>query len=84
MMEVKYEDPSHGWLAVPREMLEELGITEKISNCSYERGDFVFLEEDCDMPLFLNAMEAKGEKFDYRIVRSDNESFVCKLDHYQP
>ena len=30
-----YEDPGHGWLAVPMEQLVKLGIADKISSCSY-------------------------------------------------
>lgn len=52
-------DPGHGWLRVPRTELTELGILDKISSYSYQTDDgkFVFLEEDCDLTLYV---EAKG------------------------
>ena len=48
-----YADPAHGWLKVQRKELKELGILPLISTCSYQRGEYVYLEEDCDMTLFL-------------------------------
>jgi len=54
-----YNDPGHGWLAVKRKELVELGIIDKISTCSYQKGQTVYLEEDCDAPLFANAYTAK-------------------------
>jgi len=55
-----YTDPSHGWMLVKRNELKELGIANKISSCSYEHGDNVFLEEDCDAPKFIKALQKKG------------------------
>ncbi len=54
-----YHDPSHGWLAVKRQTLIDLGIADKVSSHSYQRGDTVYLEEDCDASLFYKA--TKGQ-----------------------
>jgi len=57
-MAAKYrfiEDPGHAWLEVPRAELVELGILEKVSQYSYQHGDMVYLEEDCDAGLFVDA-----------------------------
>lgn len=50
-----YEDPGHGWLEVPKAHIKALGIAGDISSCSYESDDgkMVYLEEDCDMSIFL-------------------------------
>jgi len=56
-----YSDPSHGWLKVKRQELIDLGIKDKISGYSYEKGDAVFLEEDSDAPKFMDAWEAKHQ-----------------------
>lgn len=48
-----YTDPGHGWIAVKRQLLEELNLLEKISSYSYTKGKTVYLEEDCDATLFL-------------------------------
>lgn len=50
-----FTDPGHGWLRVKRAELNALGIANKISPYSYMRGDYVYLEEDCDMAKFMRA-----------------------------
>ena len=52
-------DPGHGWLEVPIEELSALNITHLISSCSYigktDEQHFAYLEEDCDLAVFLTA-----------------------------
>ena len=55
-----YTDPGHGWLEVSIEELELLGILDQISCYSYSKAGKAYLEEDCDMALFMNAIEARG------------------------
>jgi len=50
-----YSDPGHGWLAVKRSILDELGILHRVSAFSYQRGQTVYLEEDRDVSLFVDA-----------------------------
>lgn len=78
-----YSDPGHGWLHVKYDELVELGITDKISAYSYRRGNDVYLEEDCDMATFMNAMEAKGItiKLGY-INERERDSFIRGLRKY--
>ena len=58
-----YEDPGHGWLAVPLGNLVELGVADKITGYSYLIGNMAYLEEDCDMSVFLLAFREKFGKF---------------------
>ena len=61
-----HSDPSHGWLAVTRKDLQELGVLEKISKYSYQKGTTVYLEEDCDMVVFCVAyFEKTGKRVRY-------------------
>src|SRR5262245_17970213 len=63
-MTTKYtfiEDPGHGWLVVNREEIFSLGIELKVSSYSYQEGGLVYLEEDCDAPLFIKAKEQRGQ-----------------------
>jgi len=53
---VMHEDPGHGWLQVPKSLLKQLGITNKITGYSYQRGEFAYLEEDCDLGTFVVAL----------------------------
>jgi len=55
-----YEDPGHGWLAVPYRKLVKLGIHRNISPFSYRSKGTVFLEEDVDMGIFLRAAYKAG------------------------
>jgi len=48
-----YTDGGHGWLQVPKEQIRQLGIEAQISGHSYHDKDNVYLEEDCDMAVFL-------------------------------
>ena len=53
-----HTDPGHGWLEVGVDELILLGIGDKISSYSYINGGKAYLEEDCDMALFINKMES--------------------------
>ena len=77
-----YCDAGHGWLAVKRKFLSELGILSKISRFSYERGKTVYLEEDADASTFIKKLKSEG--INYEIVepskwpdRSPIRSYDC-------
>lgn len=55
-----YADAGHGWLRVPKHLLVELGIADRITAFSYQRGDYAYLEEDVDLSIFLTAMRQRG------------------------
>lgn len=57
-----YCDPGHGWLKVNIDETIELGIYYKISPFSFRDKSNLFLEEDCDAPLFINAYKNKFRK----------------------
>ena len=54
-----FQDGGHGWFAVKRSLLKELDLMTKISSCSYQKGETVYLEEDCDAALFFDAYAKK-------------------------
>jgi hypothetical protein len=66
-----YNDPGHGWLAVKRSELNALGIANKISQFSYQRGGTVYLEEDMDAVTFLRAKRLAEEEFEIKTVYQD-------------
>lgn len=53
-------DPGHGWLVVPLELLDRLGLLDRITSYSYIRGGNAYLEEDCDCSTFLAAAKGAG------------------------
>ena len=61
-------DPGHGWLEVPRVQLEALSLAEKVSPFSYQHDGKVYLEEDCDMALFTEALKSRGVEFQIQEV----------------
>lgn len=67
-----YCDPGHGWLAVKRTLLDELGIAHLISPYSYAKGGTVYLEEDCDASVFFKAYkDLHGSEPEYIVVHYD-------------
>jgi hypothetical protein len=52
-----YHDAGHGWLQVPLDLVVSLKLP--ISRCSYKRGKFAYLEEDCDAGKFLDCLGTK-------------------------
>jgi hypothetical protein len=48
-------DAGHGWISVPLEDIERLGLTDKITPYSYMTDKRAYLEEDCDAGVFLEA-----------------------------
>jgi hypothetical protein len=62
----RYSDPGHGWAKVKLSELIKLGIHTRISGYSYRRGDYVYLEEDCDLSLYLATLKAAGIEFTFK------------------
>lgn len=52
-----FEDAGHGWLQVPKNILENLNIANNITPYSYMHRDYVYLEQDLDMTTFMNAIK---------------------------
>lgn len=77
-------DPGHGWLKVPRALLIELGIHKSISHYSYQRGDFVYLEEDGDFGAFVAAMKSTGVELRWRTRYADRRSRIRSYASYAP
>ena len=75
-----YADAGHGWLAVKRDLLIKLEILDKITHYSYQRGKTVYLEEDCDMPLFLQKLTKDGMTFRMSSSVANNSNLFSKQD----
>ena len=78
-----YNDPGHGWLAVPKGLLEGLGIAGSISPWSYVGPDgTVYLEEDCDAPKALAALQSIGVKPAISDRITNGQSFIRSQPGY--
>lgn len=69
-------DPSHGWLSVPRKDVIALGVAGKISSYSYQKGNRVYLEEDMDAGIFLDAAKAAGWEISFKHSHTDKRHWV--------
>jgi hypothetical protein len=76
-----FEDAGHGWLQVSHKELAELGLTDKISPYSYRDRKFAYLEEDCDLSLFVEAKGWTTLKGEYYETYHDN-SPVREMEEY--
>lgn len=78
-----YTDPGHGWAEVKLSELDRLDITHKISRYSYVKGDTVFLEEDCDLAVYLAALRAAGEAFEFEEHHTNGDSRIRNFNSYK-
>ena len=80
-----YSDAGHGWLAVKTAELHKLNIADKISGFSYERGKSVYLEEDSDAQIYLQAMDKAGHEISiiHKFTRHDKRSPIRSYDRYK-
>jgi hypothetical protein len=71
------QDPGHGWLIVSSGDLAEAGLSPAdFSSCSYMRGDTLALEEDCDMPRFLQRLDERGIPYRLREQHTNGDAYV--------
>jgi hypothetical protein len=77
-----YADPAHAWAKIPLKDLFVLGIADKISSCSYERNDYVYLEEDCDLTIYRQALNAKGITLKFKENWTNRRSKIRNYSNY--
>ena len=77
-----YQDARHGWIAVNLTTLRSLGLADKITQYSYEKGGTVYLEEDCDATLFKKTLEATGAKLVLFEVNHGDNSPIRNYGRY--
>lgn len=80
-----YTDPGHGWVAVKKNLLTQLGIADRITAYSYMKGNTAYLEEDRDAGLLLNVLKDSGvavelvqKNVDYRSPIRNYESYSAQ------
>jgi hypothetical protein len=87
-MNITYHtDPGHGWLAVPLSLIRRLNLMGKISACSYidsaADAPVVYLEEDCDAGLFMNAAKQREITVDIVDRHLNKDHWIRHLRPYQ-
>ena len=88
---VFHEDPGHGWLEVDRHELARFVDLSEVSyfsyqnDFSYQNGGKVYLEEDCDAPLFLKALKDSGVEYELvEKVYPTHDAPLRNFDHFRP
>jgi hypothetical protein len=78
-----YSDPGHGWVRVHKSLLNKLGIENLISPYSYMRGDYAYLEEDCDLGVLIKALEARFIPFAFNESHTNKNSKIRSYESYR-
>lgn len=78
-----YSDPGHGWGAIKRQVLVDLGLADKISTYSYQKGSTVYLEEDSDLPKLTTLLATKGVVIKYEEKHTDRRSPIRSYDYFK-
>ena len=71
-----YEDPGHGWCKVSRYDKVFQMIAKEVSHFSYQLGDSVYLEEDCDLGLYYNKLVELGYEIKWKYNHTDDNSRI--------
>lgn len=79
-----FSDSGHGYLEVPLTELKRLGIDKDISSYSFTRNGLVYLEEDCDYSVFIDAKAKANEPFDYKAIYMDGDAPCRGYPRYNP
>jgi len=82
MQIIYHADPSHGWAEIPVSLIQELGISGQISPYSYVKGDKAYLEEDCDLGLFLRAYKATGMEVSFTENHINQDHWIRNLPRW--
>ena len=78
-----YSDPSHGWAKVRKDVLVNLGIADKITRYSYARGEYAYLEEDCDLTTLCMALNERDTRVKFVEKRSERDSKIRSYERYE-
>lgn len=79
-----FSDPGHAWGRVSLDELQRLGIVDRISEYSYmdTESGLAYLEEDCDLPLFLDAKIKRAEPYNLDERHTDDDIFIRELPRF--
>lgn len=73
-------DPGHAWLEVPLRLLLSIGRSHMVSQFSYMRGEYVYLEEDCDADIFLSYFT--NDEYTIEYLTLSHEAPIRRYDHF--
>ncbi|KKN90961.1 hypothetical protein LCGC14_0225450 [marine sediment metagenome] len=77
-----YTDAGHGWAKVLISRLKELGIEKNISQYSYMKDKFAYLEEDCDLSTYCDKLKELGISFQFIEEEYVDKSIIRSYRHF--
>jgi hypothetical protein len=77
-----YADPGHSWVKVKFTELLDLNIHQNITPYSYTRNGHVYLEEDLDAGVLIDALSDKGIKPYWVVKHTNKQSKIRSYSHY--
>lgn len=77
-----YQDPGHGWARVSIGLLHGLKIAHEISPYSYRRGNYAYLEEDCDLSRLMIAAQAAGIDLKLKQFHTNKTSKIRSYEQF--
>lgn len=75
-------DVRHEYLEVPKNIIEETGLTKEISHYSFVKGDVVFLEGDVDAAKLIDTLNDQGHLLEFEENVIQGESVINRYDRY--
>lgn len=78
-----FADPGHAWARVAKSKLVKLGIADKISPYSYQKGENAFLEEDCDLSTLVNTLRSRGYEIKFNESHTNRQSKIRSYNTYR-
>lgn len=78
-----FADPGHAWARVAKSKLVTLGIADKISTYSYQKGENAFLEEDCDLSVLISALRVRGYEIKFNESHTNRSSKIRSYSAYK-
>lgn len=78
-----YSDAGHAWAKVKKSVLVNLGIADKITRYSYQRGDYAYLEEDCDLTTLCMALNERDTRVKFVEKSSTRDSKIRSYERYE-
>lgn len=83
---IVYADPGHAWGKVPQEILQALGLkAADFSSYSFLGSGCLFLEEDCDLNVFIEAYrDQTGIAPKWNDRRCNGESSIRRKPRNEP
>lgn len=76
------QDPGHGWISCKRSLAAKLNFLDKVSSYSYQRGASIYLEEDCDAALLVDALDKAGIPYVIKSSHTDKRHPIRSYERF--